>query len=117
MAEASRIQPVRTVRTPALPPGWLPLDRGYPVVMGVLNVTPDSFSDGGKFLAPQSAIARAERMIADGANIIDVGAESTRPYGGQRPVSTDEEISRLRPVLRDVVALGTPVSIDTMKAD
>ena len=56
-------------------------------------------------------------MIADGADIIDVGAESTRPYGGQQPVSAEEEIGRLRPVLRDVVALGTPVSIDTMKAE
>jgi dihydropteroate synthase len=117
MAEASTIQPVRTVRNPALPPGWLPVDRGFPVVMGVLNVTPDSFSDGGKFLAPQSAIAQAERMIADGADIIDVGAESTRPYGGRQPVSSDEEIGRLRPVLKDIVALGTPVSIDTMKAE
>ena len=83
--------------------------------MGILNVTPDSFSDGGKFLDPKRAIAQAERMIADGADIIDIGAESTRPYGGQLPVSADEEISRLRPVLKDVVALGTPVSIDTMK--
>jgi dihydropteroate synthase len=117
MAEASRIQAVRTVRSRALPPGWLPGERSTPAVMGVLNVTPDSFSDGGKFLVPGDAIAQAERMIADGADIIDVGAESTRPYGGQRPVSAEDEISRLRPVLQHVVALATPVSIDTMKAE
>jgi dihydropteroate synthase len=116
MAEASQIKPVRAVRKAALPPGWLPLRHGAPAVMGVLNVTPDSFSDGGKFLEPAHAIAQAERMIADGADIIDVGAESTRPYGGQQPVSADDEISRLRPVLKQVVALGVPVSIDTMKS-
>jgi dihydropteroate synthase len=96
--------------------GWLAPDRTYPSVMGILNVTPDSFSDGGRFLAPEHALAQAQRMIADGADIIDVGAESTRPYGGQQPVSAEEEISRLRPVLADIVSLGTPVSIDTMKA-
>jgi dihydropteroate synthase len=85
--------------------------------MGVLNITPDSFSDGGRFLTAVEALARAERMIAEGADIIDVGAESTRPYGGQSPVAAAEEIDRLRPVLKDIVALGTPVSIDTMKAD
>jgi dihydropteroate synthase len=83
--------------------------------MGILNITPDSFSDGGKFLDPGNALAQAKRMIADGADIIDVGAESTRPYDGQTPVSVEDEIGRLRPVLEDVIALGTPVSIDTMK--
>jgi dihydropteroate synthase len=84
--------------------------------MGVLNITPDSFSDGGKFFTLGDALAQAERMIADGTDMIDVGAESTRPYGGQTPISAEEEIGRLRPVLKDIVALGTPVSIDTMKA-
>ncbi len=83
--------------------------------MGVLNITPDSFSDGGQFIAPDSALAQARRMIAEGADIIDIGAESTRPYGAQ-PVSADEEMRRLRPVLADVAALGVPVSIDSMKA-
>ena len=83
--------------------------------MGVLNVTPDSFSDGGRFLAPESALAQAKRMAAEGADIIDIGAESTRPYGSQ-PISADEEIQRLRPILADVVALGIPVSIDSMKS-
>ena len=98
---------------PLLQP-WL--TRRVPAVMGVLNVTPDSFSDGGKFLAPDAARAQAAKLIADGADIIDIGAESTRPYGSQ-PVSAAEEMARLRPVLADVVALGTPVSIDSMKAE
>ncbi len=85
-------------------------------VMGVLNVTPDSFSDGGEFVDPQVAIAHATRMVAEGADIIDVGAESTRPYGGMRPVTTEIERARLEPVLPALVGLGPPVSIDTMKA-
>ena len=84
--------------------------------MGVLNVTPDSFSDGGRFLDPQQAIAHARRMAAQGADILDIGAESTRPYGGAVPVSHEEEMRRLEPVLPAVTALGLPVSIDTMKA-
>ena len=91
------------------------LSRPYPAVMGVLNITPDSFSDGGQFIAPDRALAQARRMMAEGADIIDVGAESTRPYGSQ-PVSHDEEIRRLEPVLAAIVALGTPVSIDSMKS-
>ena len=85
--------------------------------MGVLNVTPDSFSDGGRFAAPEAALAQARRMIAEGADIIDIGAESTRPYTGAQPVSAEEELARLRPVLADLVALGVPVSIDSMKAE
>jgi len=91
------------------------LDRPYPAVMGVLNITPDSFSDGGAFIAPESALAQARRMIAGGADIIDIGAESTRPYGSE-PVSAEEELRRLQPVLPEVVALGVPVSIDSMKS-
>jgi dihydropteroate synthase len=87
-----------------------------PLVMGVLNVTPDSFSDGGHFLEPQAAIAQAERMAAEGADVLDIGAESTRPYGGAVRVSLEEERRRLDPILRAVVALGVPVSIDTIKA-
>jgi dihydropteroate synthase len=92
------------------------LSRPCPAVMGVVNVTPDSFSDGGQFLAPERALARARRLIAEGADIIDIGAESTRPYGGAREVSAEEELERLRPVLADITALGVPVSIDSMKA-
>jgi dihydropteroate synthase len=91
------------------------LSKPYPAVMGVLNVTPDSFSDGGQFVAPERALAQARRMIAEGADIIDIGAESTRPYGAQ-PVSADEELNRLQPVLAEVVSLGVPVSIDSMKS-
>ncbi|MGN6286216.1 MAG: dihydropteroate synthase [Afipia sp.] len=92
------------------------LARPFPAVMGILNVTPDSFSDGGQFLDPELALTQARRMIAEGADILDVGAESTRPYGSAMPVSADDELARLQPVLAQVVALGTPVSIDTMKA-
>jgi dihydropteroate synthase len=91
------------------------LSRPYPAVMGVLNVTPDSFSDGGRFVAPEPALAQARRMVAEGADIIDIGAESTRPYGSE-PISAEEELKRLRPVLPDVVSLGVPVSIDSMKS-
>jgi dihydropteroate synthase len=91
------------------------LSKPYPAVMGVLNVTPDSFSDGGQFVAPERALAQARRMIAEGADIIDIGAESTRPYGAQ-PVSADEELNRLRPILGEIVSLGVPVSIDSMKS-
>jgi dihydropteroate synthase len=90
------------------------LSKSYPLVMGVLNITPDSFSDGGRFLAPESALDQARRMVAEDADIIDIGAESTRPYGSQ-PISADEEMQRLRPILADVISLGTPVSIDSMK--
>jgi dihydropteroate synthase len=93
------------------------LARPAPVIMGVLNVTPDSFSDGGAFLAPPAAIAHARQMIADGADIIDIGAESTRPYGGTEPVRAEEELRRLAAILPAVTRLGCPVSIDTMKAE
>lgn len=91
--------------------------RPIPAVMGVLNITPDSFSDGGAFTAPAQALARARAMIAEGVDIIDIGAESTRPYKGARPVTAAEELARLKPVLPEVVALGVPVSIDSMKAE
>lgn len=108
----------RTEATPAAPH---PLDRllaeRRPIVMGILNLTPDSFADGGRFVDPAKAVAHAERMIAEGADIVDVGAESTRPYPGMRPVSAEEELARLMPVLPQVVALGVPVSIDTIKAE
>jgi dihydropteroate synthase len=91
------------------------LSRPYPAVMGVLNITPDSFSDGGQFIAPERALAQARRMIAEGADIIDIGAESTRPYGAE-PVSVDQELQRLQPILPEIVSLGVPVSIDSMKS-
>jgi dihydropteroate synthase len=99
-------------------PGGLPalLAKRRPLVMGILNVTPDSFSDGGQFVDPAVAIAHAKEMAAQGADILDVGAESTRPYGGAKPVSEDDEHARLAPILPAVIALGLPVSIDTIKA-
>jgi len=85
-----------------------------PAIMGILNVTPDSFSDGGKFVDPGRALARAEEMVREGAVIIDVGGESTRP--GSRPVDADEEIARVIPVIRRIKdQLDLPVSIDTCK--
>jgi dihydropteroate synthase len=90
--------------------------KARPAVMGVVNVTPDSFSDGGRFLEPKAAIEQARRLAAEGAHILDIGAESTRPYGDAVRVSLDEERARLAPVLPAVVALGIPVSIDTLKA-
>src|SRR5438874_1726833 len=87
-----------------------------PVVMGILNVTPDSFSDGGRFFDAAAAINHARDLVAQGADILDIGAESTRPYGGAVPVAVEEEICRLERVLPPAVRLGVPVSVDTMKA-
>jgi len=92
------------------------LTLGRPIVMGVLNVTPDSFSDGGHFFDPGRAIEHARTLVAEGADILDIGAESTRPYGGAVAVSAEEELRRLEPILPTVLGLGVPVSIDTMKA-
>lgn len=97
---------------PAVRLASLPEHR--PLIMGVVNVTPDSFSDGGWFLDPGRAIAHGERLHAEGADLIDVGGESTRP--GAAPVSTDEEIARVLPVVRALAGRGMLVSIDTRKA-
>ncbi|HLK42988.1 MAG TPA: dihydropteroate synthase [Thermoleophilia bacterium] len=83
--------------------------------MGVLNVTPDSFSDGGDYLDAGAAVARGLELVADGANLIDVGGESTRP--GSDPVAADEEMRRVVPVIERLVGAGVAVSIDTMKAE
>jgi dihydropteroate synthase len=85
--------------------------------MGILNVTPDSFSDGGQFVDPEVAVSHARQMVQQGADIIDVGGESTRPYVGAKPVSLEEELARLQPVLPAILALGVPVSIDTIKPE
>jgi dihydropteroate synthase len=87
---------------------------GRVLVMGIVNVTTDSFSDGGRFLASELAVAHARLLAADGADIIDVGAESTRP--GSKPVPVEEELTRLMPVVPKLVQLGMQVSVDTMKA-
>ncbi|HKN80692.1 MAG TPA: dihydropteroate synthase [Actinomycetota bacterium] len=87
------------------------------LVMGILNVTPDSFSDGGRFLDRATAVAHATRMVDDGADILDVGGESTRP--GSTPVSADEELERVHPVIERLAELhpAVPISIDTRKTD
>ena len=89
------------------------LDLSHPLVMGIVNVTPDSFSDGGKFLVRNNAIAHARRLINDGADIVDIGGESTRP--GAAAASLQEELDRVMPVLETMIADGIPVSIDTQK--
>ena len=92
------------------------LDLARPQVMGILNVTPDSFSDGGEFLAADAALAQAQKMVKDGAGIIDVGGESTRP--GALVVSVEEEIARVVPVIQAIHSeLDIPISIDTSKPE
>jgi dihydropteroate synthase len=92
------------------------LDLDIPVVMGVLNVTPDSFSDGGRFAGLPAALAQAERLAGEGAAIIDVGGQSTRP--GAAPVDVDEELRRVIPVVERLVErLALPVSVDTSKPE
>jgi dihydropteroate synthase len=81
--------------------------------MGIVNVTPDSFSDGGKFDQTSSAIKHCERLVTDGADILDLGGESSRP--GARPVSLEQELARVMPVLREAVKLNVPISVDTYK--
>ena len=88
---------------------------GLPVVMGVVNVTPDSFSDGGQWFEPEAAVAHGRELLAQGADILDVGGESTRP-GAVRP-SVDEELRRVLPVIRALAAQGAVVSVDTMRAE
>jgi len=92
-----------------------PLDLGRPLVMGILNVTPDSFSDGGQFFCLDKALAHARQMVADGADIIDIGGESTRP--GAPAITVEEELSRVVPVIEVLAnSISLPISIDTMKS-
>lgn len=92
------------------------LDLSAPQVMGIVNVTPDSFSDGGRFLTVDKALAQARKLVDDGAAIIDIGGESTRP--GSEPVPAEEEIRRVVPAIEAIAAeLDVPISIDTMKAE
>jgi dihydropteroate synthase len=100
---------------------WHIKDRTLPIgkrtlIMGILNVTPDSFSDGGQFVSLDAAIAHAEQMISEGADIIDVGGESTRPGG--EPVTVEEEIRRVVPVIKGLVQrTDIPISVDTTKSE
>ena len=95
--------------------GHLSLDLSVPHVMGILNVTPDSFSDGGRHNGKVQAVAYAQQMIADGATVIDVGGESTRP--GASAVSVEEEIQRVIPVVEELAKLNTVISIDTSEPE
>lgn len=91
------------------------IDLAEPQVMGIVNVTPDSFSDGGRHAGTQAAMAHAEALLAQGAHMLDIGGESTRP--GSPAVSLDEELARVLPVVREAVKLGVPVSVDTYKPE
>ena len=89
------------------------IDLSRPQVMGIVNITPESFSDGGRHAGTREALLHCEKLIQHGADILDLGAESTRP--GAQPLSQDQELQRLLPVLRAAVTLGVPVSVDTYK--
>jgi dihydropteroate synthase len=91
------------------------LELSEPKVMGIVNITPDSFSDGGKYVDSKNAISRCEALIAQGVDILDIGAESTRP--GAVPLCVEDELERLFPVVREAVKLGIPISIDTYKPE
>ena len=91
------------------------IDLGRPRVMGIVNVTPDSFSDGGQHHDPAAAMAHCEQLLREGADMLDIGGESTRP--GARPPGLAEELARVVPVLRHAVSLGVPVSVDTSRPE
>ncbi|MFQ5348709.1 MAG: dihydropteroate synthase, partial [Rhodothalassiaceae bacterium] len=111
----ARMTALTTTRPPlALADGRLLRQSGRPLVMGILNVTPDSFSDGGRFAAPDQAVAHARAMIAAGADIIDIGGESTRP--GATPLWPEEEIARILPVISALADARVPLSVDTRHA-
>ena len=95
--------------------GKFQLDLSAPKVMGIVNVTPDSFSDGGRFSSTDKAIAHAHDLVAQGADILDIGGESTRP--GATPVPLDEELNRVIPVIEGLAGIGVPLSIDTYKPE
>ncbi len=111
---------VARLLTPEMPTAWLtargPVQLDRPVIVGILNLTPDSFSDGGRFLEPAEALAQADRLLADGATILDLGGESTRP--GTEPVSEEEELLRVVPIVEALVRrhLSVLLSVDTVKA-
>lgn len=95
--------------------GSFRLDLSRPLVMGIVNVTPDSFSDGGRHLLRDAAISHARQLISEGADILDIGGESTRP--GAQAVSVQEELDRVLPVIEGLRDAGVPLSVDTFKAD
>lgn len=91
------------------------IDLGRPRVMGIVNITPDSFSDGGQHASTAAALRHCERLVEEGADILDIGGESSRP--GSEPVSLEDELARVLPVLREAARFGVPLSIDTYKPD
>ena len=91
------------------------VDLSRPRIMGIVNVTPDSFSDGGSHEGVTAAMAHAEKLLADGAHVLDIGGESTRP--GSPAVPLDEELRRVLPVVQAAVALNVPISVDTYKPE
>ena len=91
------------------------IDLAYPQVMGIVNVTPDSFSDGGRHDSTAAALRHCEQLLKEGADILDIGGESTRP--GSPAVPLDEELSRVVPLVREAVTLGVPISVDTYKPE
>jgi dihydropteroate synthase len=91
------------------------IDLARPKVMGIVNVTPDSFSDGGRYASTRSALEHCEKLLVEGAHMLDIGGESSRP--GTPPVPLEEELARILPVLRDAVTLGVPISVDTYKPE
>jgi dihydropteroate synthase len=115
----SRLTDVHDLSLPALPEpllcGRFTLSFERPLVMGILNVTPNSFSDGGRYLSLDDALRHADEMIREGVDIIDIGGESTRP--GVEPVPLDEELDRVVPLVERLRDLGVPLSVDTYKPE
>jgi dihydropteroate synthase len=101
--------------TPVLRCGRYALALDHPLVMGIVNVTPDSFFDGGRHADARAAVAHAQRLVDEGADIVDVGGESSRP--GAAPVSTDEELARVLPVLEGLAGFPVPISVDTTRPE
>jgi dihydropteroate synthase len=110
-----RVLPTETPTVWMTASGPIQVDR--PVIFGILNVTPDSFSDGGRFISPEAALAQADQLLTDGAHVLDIGGESTRP--GNEPVGIEVELGRVLPVVQALVRRhpGVPVSVDTVKSE
>ena len=118
MTDPSRVpaaSPPAPVAVPSWQAGRFRIDLSRPRVMGIVNVTPDSFSDGGLFAEADAARAHCERLVAAGADILDIGGESTRP--GARLPDTAEQLARVLPVLRHALTLGVPVSVAELSSD
>jgi len=113
LAEAQRLYPEHLQRLSAVPQPWVGFDLKRPLIMGIVNVTPDSFSDGGDHADTEGAVRFGEALLAAGADILDIGGESTRP--GAPPVPLDEELERVVPIVEALRAVQVPISVDTYK--